>query len=121
MKMPTTAAQLPLNPLAIPIREDADGSLRVGNTRVVLELVLEAFRDGGSPEEIVQAFSTLVLSDVYALATWYLRNRDAADAWLDECDSESEELRRNMDMTRGMSREIRERLLARSRAGSRLC
>ncbi len=31
-----------------PLREDATGAIRVGNTRVLLELVIRAFQDGAS-------------------------------------------------------------------------
>ena len=44
---------------APPFREDATGAIRVGNSRVLLELVIRAFQDGASPESIVQRYSTL--------------------------------------------------------------
>ena len=53
---------------APPLREDASGALRVGNSRVLLELVIRAFQDGATPESIVQRYSTLALADVYAFA-----------------------------------------------------
>jgi len=55
---------------APPIREDADGALRVGNSRVLLELVIRAFQDGATPETIVQRYSTLARADVYAVITY---------------------------------------------------
>jgi hypothetical protein len=51
----------------VPIREDADGALRIGSARVLLELVIDAFEDGSTPEAIVQDDSSLELSDVYAV------------------------------------------------------
>ncbi len=36
-----------------PLREDETGSVRVGNSRVLLETVIRAFQDGASPESIV--------------------------------------------------------------------
>ena len=48
-----------------PLREDKTGAIRVGNSRVLLEMVIHAFQDGESPEEIVDNYSTLTLSDVY--------------------------------------------------------
>ena len=39
---------------APPLREDASGALRVGASRVLLELVIRAFQDGATPETIVQ-------------------------------------------------------------------
>lgn len=42
-----------------PLFEDSTGAIRVGNSRVLLELVIRAFQDGASPESIVQRYSTL--------------------------------------------------------------
>ena len=42
---------------APPLREDATGALRVGNSRVLLEIVVRAFQDGATPETIVQRYS----------------------------------------------------------------
>jgi hypothetical protein len=47
---------------APPFREDESGAIRIGNTRVLLKLVIRAFQDGASPEPIVQRYSTLSLS-----------------------------------------------------------
>ncbi|MEG4968848.1 DUF433 domain-containing protein [Microcoleus sp. B6-A1] len=67
---------------APPFREDATGAIRVGNSRVLLELVIRAFQDGASPESIVQRYSTLSLSDVYSAIGYYLRHQEAVEAYL---------------------------------------
>jgi uncharacterized protein (DUF433 family) len=54
---------------APPLREDESGALRVGNSRVLLELVIQAFQDGATPETIVQRYPTLALADAYAVIT----------------------------------------------------
>jgi len=56
---------------APPLREDAAGALRVGDSRVLLELVIRAFQDGATPETVVQRYSTLALPDVYAVIAYY--------------------------------------------------
>jgi hypothetical protein len=38
------------------LSEDATGALRVGNSRVLLEIVVRAFQDGAAPETFVQRF-----------------------------------------------------------------
>jgi hypothetical protein len=50
--------------LAIPLREEPPGVLRVGKSRVLLELVIHAFKAGATPEAIVQSYDTLNLADV---------------------------------------------------------
>jgi hypothetical protein len=62
---------------APPLREDAAGALRVGDSRVLLELVIRTFQDGSTAEYLVQREqkaeedSTLALADVYAVITYY--------------------------------------------------
>lgn len=38
-----------------PLREDETGAIRVGNSRVLLEIVIRAFQNGASPESIYQS------------------------------------------------------------------
>lgn len=72
-----------------PIREDADGVLRVGNTRVRLASVLSAFKTGSTPEEIVLKYPSLDLTDVYATITYYLWHREEVDPYLDAAEKRS--------------------------------
>ena len=43
----------------IPLSEDEHGDIRVGDCRVLLDLIVHAFDDGATPETIVQMYSTL--------------------------------------------------------------
>ncbi|MGA1823409.1 MAG: DUF433 domain-containing protein [bacterium] len=49
----------------IPLKEDKDGVLRIGKTRVTLDVVITSFNKGATPEEIVCQFPALKLADVY--------------------------------------------------------
>jgi hypothetical protein len=53
--------------VTVPLREEPPGVFRVGESRVLLELVLRAFQAGATPEAIVQSYDTLNLADVYAV------------------------------------------------------
>jgi uncharacterized protein (DUF433 family) len=57
---------LDFEPLTIgaPIRQEPPGVLRVGKSRVLLELVFRAFQARATPESIVQSYDTLNLADV---------------------------------------------------------
>src|SRR5436309_6652969 len=92
---------------APPIREDADGALRVGDSRVLLELVIRAFQDGATPETIVQRYSTLTLSDVYAVIAYYLRHRSEVEEYLTQREQKAEEVRQRLDSQQGDLSEIR--------------
>jgi len=77
----------------IPLALDADGVYRVGGTRVTLDTVIAAFEGGSTPEEIAQDYSSLALADIYAVITYYLRERAAVDAYLKERQTKAGEVR----------------------------
>src|SRR5271166_1941498 len=60
-------ATMTFEPMAVPLREDEYGAIRVGNTRVLLDVVIHAFREGASAEGIVESYDALNLADVYAV------------------------------------------------------
>jgi uncharacterized protein (DUF433 family) len=103
---------LVLKPQPVPLREAEDGTWRVGNTRVLFDLVVYAFNNGRTPEEIVQSYDTLQLEDVYAVIAYYLANRSEVDAYLKEQEQESESLWQEIK-DRPDYREFREKLLSR--------
>jgi uncharacterized protein (DUF433 family) len=98
------------------MREDAAGALRVGDTRVLLELVIRAFQDGATPESIVQRYSTLALADVYGVITYYLRHREEVEGYLALREQKAEEVRSRIESRQGDLSEIRARLLTRRQA-----
>jgi uncharacterized protein (DUF433 family) len=95
-----------------PLREDASGALRVGASRVLLELVIRAFQDGATPEAIVQRYSTLALPDVYAVIAYYLRHRSEVEGYLARREQKAQEVGQRIDSHHGDLSEIRARLLA---------
>ncbi len=54
----------------------------VEGTRISLDSIVYAFRQGLSPESIVQSFPLLTLELVYGAIAFYLANRAAIDAYL---------------------------------------
>src|SRR5258708_22407689 len=60
----------------IPLAKDAQGTYRVGGTRVTLDLVVRAFNRGATAEEIVQKYDNLRLPDVYQVIGYYLKHAD---------------------------------------------
>lgn len=115
MTMPVLDQQQPLT-LSIPLYEDPPGVLRVGKSRVLLELVIRAFQRGQTPESIVQSYDTLSLPDVYAVVSYYLVNPVPIDEYLRSCDQEAEAVRRKLEAAGMAGRITKEDLLARARA-----
>jgi hypothetical protein len=52
--------------------------------RVGIDLILERYKAGVSPEQIAEEFETTMLEDIYATITYYLRHKQRLDAWLDD-------------------------------------
>jgi len=96
----------------IPLRTDAAGVVRVGNTRVTLDTVVSAFRDGATAEEIVQRYPSLNLADIYHVIGYYLRRTSEIDAYLQKRTSDAE-VSRKQNEARFDPSGVRARLLAR--------
>jgi uncharacterized protein (DUF433 family) len=110
----TTTDFEPLS-VAVPLWEDPPGVLRVGKSRVLLELVIEAYKRGETPEGIVRCYRTLRLADVYAVITRYLENPAPFDEYLRRCDEHADAVRSEIEASQ-RSGPTKEELLARARA-----
>jgi uncharacterized protein (DUF433 family) len=89
-----------------------EGSVRIRGTRVSLDSLIYAFDQGETPEGIMESFPTLKLADIYAVIAFYLRHRDAVQAYLEESRQRAEEIRRKIEEICPPDG-LRERLLAR--------
>jgi uncharacterized protein (DUF433 family) len=99
----------------VPLRTDEHGTVRVGGTRVTLEVVVARFEQGDRPEEIVDGFPTLQVADVYLVLGYYLRHRAEVDEYIREQDRAGEEIRRRIESD-PQQRAFRERLVAQCEA-----
>ena len=96
-----------------PLRTDELGVLRVGDSRVVLDVVIREFHNGADPEGIVHAYPALDLADVYAVIAYYLRHRKEVDAYLDARREEAARLRQEIEARQSDRADLRAKLLAR--------
>src|SRR5262249_30130599 len=88
---------LALEAIPVPLRDDGHGGLRVGQTRVSLESVWHMYQQGASPSDIVRAFDTLPLADVYAVLAWALRHPEEVGDYLKRRDEEAAQIRRQLE------------------------
>lgn len=91
--------------MTVPLRTDEHGAIRVGNTRVLLELVIHAYYMGETPEGIVESYPSLTTSDVYAVIGYYLANREEIDTYVRQRDNQADQILR--DMEAGLTPEAR--------------
>ena len=96
----------------VQLMTDTHGVMRVGNTRVPLDTVIFAFKQGATPEEIVADYSTLDLPDVYAVIAYYLQNRMEVKDYLWQREAQRDEAFHEMDV-RFPQAGLRERLVGR--------
>lgn len=77
-----------------PLETNADGVVRVGKTRVTLDTVVAVFKQGSTAEEIVYRYPSLKLADVYATIAFYLNHQQEVEAYLQQRQQQSQEVRR---------------------------
>jgi uncharacterized protein (DUF433 family) len=107
---------IPFSPTeALPFQTDDDGIVRIGRTRVTLDVVITAFTEGATAEEIAQQYPSLQLADIYSVIGYYLRHRSEADAYLRQRTEQAAKVRKKNE-SRSDPIGIRDRLLSR-RAG----
>jgi uncharacterized protein (DUF433 family) len=64
--------------------EHRDGGYWVADTRVSLDSLVYAFREGQTAESLVQSFPVLTLEQVYGAITYYLAHREIIDTYLQQ-------------------------------------
>lgn len=103
-------------PVPVPLRLEASGAIRIGETRVLLELVIHAFQDGSTPEAIVHDYDTLDLADVYAVIAYYLKHRQDVENYLAAREKIAIEIQKRFESQQPDLSEIRKRLMARRKS-----
>jgi uncharacterized protein (DUF433 family) len=99
--------------MTIPLYTDDNGAIRIGKTRVLLELVIHAYYLGETPEDIVESYPSLTTAEVYAVIGYYLTHREELDAYLRQRDAQAEQILREMEANMTpQARALRTRLRA---------
>ena len=79
--------------VALPLKIDEHGAIRISGTRVTLDTVIARYHQGDSPEVIHESFDVLPLNDIYAVIAYYLAHRDELDVYLQRREEEAERIR----------------------------
>lgn len=93
-----------------PLTKDSSGGLRIGDSRVLLEMVVGAFEMGSTPETIVQQYPTATLADVYSVIGYYLRHKDEVEAYLAEREAQADTVHEKLAPMQKDLSDIRQRL-----------
>src|SRR5438874_13839075 len=81
----------------IPLRLDDTGSIRVGQSRITLDVLLQYWRLGMRPEEIARGLDTLTVADVYGALAYYSRHQTEIGNYLRRREEEAEALRQQIE------------------------
>lgn len=73
--------------------EERDGGYWVAGTRVSLDSIVYGFREGQSPETILDSFPVLQLEQVYGAIAFYLSHRSEIDQYLEQAREDYEKAR----------------------------
>jgi uncharacterized protein (DUF433 family) len=83
--------------MTIPLRTDEHGAIRIGNTRVTLDSIINFYLQGESPEDLHAGFPTVPLSDIYAVIAYYLSHRAEVDSYLKRRNDEAEQIIKDIE------------------------
>jgi uncharacterized protein (DUF433 family) len=107
---------LPVTAEPIPLTRDPDGVLRIGSTRVTLDTVVAAYREGMTPEGIVEQYPSLRLAEVYSVLGYFLSHTADVEAYLRDRQTLAGSVRQENE-SRFDPVGVRDRLLARRHQG----
>ena len=100
----------------VPLTRNPDGIIFVTGTRVTLDTVAGAFRDGATAEEIALQYPSLQLGDIYQVIAYCVQKSAEVDAYLNERRQCAEAIRRENER-RFDPQGVRDRLLSRRATG----
>lgn len=98
----------------VPLVVNEQDIMVVHGTRIPLDTIVYAFRQGATAEDIVQSYDTLRLSDVYAIIAYYLDNQHEVDSYLERREAKTKEVHQFIDIHFDQLG-FRKRLLARQK------
>lgn len=97
----------------VPLTVNSDGVVWIGGTRVSLDTVIAVFKQGATPEDIVQRYPSLKLGDIYASLAFYFNHQAEVEAYLQQRRQTAQDVR-DINETRFKAQALRVRLQERS-------
>ena len=74
------------------------GRIRIDGTRITVHRIAVLYKQGHSPEEIIQTYPHLSLAQVYSALAYYHANREEIEDELSAADSQFDELKRQAEL-----------------------
>jgi len=81
-----------------PLRVDETGTIRVGQTRITLDVLLDYYEQGVRPEQLAgEYFSILTLAEVLGALAYYYRHKPELDEYLRLREEAADKLQREIE------------------------
>jgi uncharacterized protein (DUF433 family) len=103
---------LTLEPIILPLITSDQGVVFVKGTRIPIDVIIYEYLEGATAEDIVQNYSSLKLSDVHAVLSYYLSHKQEVDTYLAEQEAFAEKKYAEI-AERSDQKALRQRLLSR--------
>jgi len=68
--------------IVLPIKMDEHGVIHVSSTRITLDTIIACHHQGDSPEAVHEGFTSIPLTDIYAVIAYYLAHQAEVDAYI---------------------------------------
>jgi uncharacterized protein (DUF433 family) len=95
-----------------PLVQETDGTVHVIDSRITLDTIVRAFKNGASAEQIQDSFPSLTLREIYSTIAYYLNNQEAVENYLMARHKEAQVVKQEIENQQN-TLEFRERLRAR--------
>lgn len=78
----------------VPLTLWEDGSIRVKDTRLLVDMIINAHKRGECPEQIYEAFpsKSYTVADIYSIIAYYLSNKAKLERYLAKQEKEAEKV-----------------------------
>ena len=104
----------------VPLTVWKDGTIRVKDTRLLIDMIVGAHNRGECPEDIYESFPSTdyTVADIYSIIAYYLSNKSKIDEHLTKRIEEAEKTREEIESMPGYKERsdyLREKISARDK------
>ncbi len=87
----------------VPLTISRNGSIRIKGTRLPIERVVYAYKNGECPEEIFDSFPSDVytVADIYLVIAYYLQNKEKIEKYIEKREEEAKKIREEIESAPG--------------------
>lgn len=100
-----------------PLVQEDNGTIRIIGSRITLDTVVKAYKNGATAEQILDSFPSLSLRDIHAIIAYYFEHKADVEIYLQQRHEEAEAIKLKIESEqdaasfRAKMRERREQLI----------